>query len=59
MQVDPINPTSKAPGTKHMKLKCDDLLSNLAFNFNLRRYNEGSSLTFDKLYLLRQLAGRC
>jgi hypothetical protein len=31
----------KAPGTKYtkrLKLKCDELLSNVAFNFNLRRY---------------------
>ena len=33
MQVDPVNPTLKAPGTKCLKLKCDKLLSNVAFNF--------------------------
>jgi len=38
VQVDPIKPMSKAPGTEHLKLKCDGLLSSFAFNFNLRRY---------------------
>ena len=32
--------TLKAPGYERWKLKCDDLLSNFAFNFNLRRYTE-------------------
>ena len=40
MQVDPINPTLKAPGTKRLKLNCDTLLSTSAFNFNLRLYAE-------------------
>ena len=39
MQVDPIKPTLKAPGSKRSKLKSDELLSSFAFNFNLRRYN--------------------
>ena len=37
-QVDPIKPTLKAPGSKRLKLKYDELLSSFAFNFNLRRY---------------------
>jgi len=36
--VDPIKPTLKAPGSERLKLKCDELLSTSAFNFNLRRY---------------------
>ena len=36
-----MKPTLKAPGIKRLKLKCDTLLSNFAFNFNLRRYIEG------------------
>ena len=36
MQVDPIKPTLKAPGTKRLKLGYDKLLSNFAFEFNLR-----------------------
>jgi hypothetical protein len=38
LQVDPINSTLKPPGTKHLKLKCDEPLSNFAFKFNLRRH---------------------
>jgi len=38
VQVDPIKPTMKAPGAEPVKPKCDELLSNLAFNFKLRRY---------------------
>jgi len=40
VQVDPIKPTLKAPGTKRLKLEYDVLLSNLAFKFILRRYIE-------------------
>ena len=40
MPVDPIKPTLKAPGTKRLKLKDDELLSSFAFKFNLRRYDE-------------------
>jgi hypothetical protein len=28
----------KPPGTKHLKLKCDILLTTFAFNSNLHRY---------------------
>jgi TPR repeat protein len=38
VQVDPIKPTLKAPGTKRLKPKYDQPLSSIAFNFNLRRY---------------------
>ena len=31
----------KAPGTKRLKLNCDEPLSNSAFNFNLRRFISG------------------
>ena len=37
VQVDPMKPTLKPPGTKRLKLKYDELLSNFAFKFNLRR----------------------
>ena len=40
VQVDPINPTLKAPGTKRFKLKSDELLSNFAFKLELRRYSK-------------------
>jgi len=35
VQVDPIKPTLKAPGSK--RLNPEEMLSNLAFKFNLRR----------------------
>jgi len=37
--VDPIKSTLKAPGTKRLKLACDNPLSKFGFKFNLRRYN--------------------
>ena len=40
MQVDPIKPTLKPPGTKRLKLQYDALLSNSGFDFNLHRYNQ-------------------
>jgi hypothetical protein len=40
VQVDPIKPTLKAPGSERSKLKRDVLLSTSAFKFSLRRYNE-------------------
>ena len=55
MQVDPIKPTFKSPGSKLLRLEHEKLLSNFAFNFNLRRYNEvligggadGATLLYD------------
>jgi len=38
VQVDPIQPKSKPPGTKRLKLEYDGLLSNFGFKGNLRRY---------------------
>ena len=57
MQVDPIKPTLKAPGTKRLKLQYDEPLSSFAFKFNLRRYNQGFQ---DVLRILRgpQCLGR-
>jgi len=48
VQVDPIKPTLKAPGTKRLKLNYDKLLSNVAFKFNLRRYTRGAVMTGDE-----------
>jgi hypothetical protein len=45
VQVAPIKPSLKAPATKPLKLKCDQLLSSFAFNFNLRRYNTNTLST--------------
>ena len=55
VQVDPIIPASTAIGTKRLKLRNYQLLSNVAFNFNLRRYSMASiqplrtSAAFDHL----------
>jgi hypothetical protein len=38
VQVDPIKPILKPPGTKRLELKCDILLSTFAFKVKLRRY---------------------
>ena len=38
VQVDPIKPTLKAPGAKHLKLEFDEPPSNFGFEFNLRHY---------------------
>jgi hypothetical protein len=40
VQVDPFKPTLKAPGTKRLTLKSDELLSNFAFKFSFRRYTQ-------------------
>jgi hypothetical protein len=39
VQVEPIKPTSKAPGIKRLKPQHEKLLSKFAFNFNLRHYS--------------------
>jgi len=45
VQVDPMKPKMKPPGTMRLKLKCDILLSTSDFNFNLRRYRLGHATT--------------
>jgi len=35
-----MRPMVKPSGTKHLKLKCDILLSTFALKFNLRRYSQ-------------------
>ena len=42
VQVDPIKPKLKAPGTKRLTPKYDERLSNFAFKFKLRRYTRRS-----------------
>jgi hypothetical protein len=39
VRVGPIKPKLKPPGTKRLKLNCDETLSNFAFKFNWCRYN--------------------
>ena len=40
MHVDPVRPTLKAPGIKHLKLSYEKPPSNFAVKLSLRRYNE-------------------
>jgi len=46
-----VKPTLKAPGSRRLKLKYDRLLSNFAFNFNLRRHN-----LFVRIFDMRHVA---
>ena len=39
VQVDPMKPKLRPPGTKRLKLEYDGLPSDFAFKFNLRRYS--------------------
>jgi hypothetical protein len=41
VQIDPIKPVLKAPGSMLLKLRYDRPLPKIAFKFNLRRYNWG------------------
>jgi hypothetical protein len=45
VKVDPMKPKLKPPGTQRLKLKCNILLSNSAFKFNLRRCIRASCTT--------------
>jgi hypothetical protein len=55
--------TLKAPGTKRLKLKYDDPLSNSAFKFNLRRYYKVQRVevrSYDVIYgLVDEVGRRC
>ena len=39
VQVDPMKPRMKPPGTERLKSEHDGLLSNFGFKFKLRRYS--------------------
>jgi len=39
VQVGPIKSKLKSPGTKRLKLQCDEPLSSFALKFNMRRYS--------------------
>jgi len=41
-----MKPMLKPHGTKHLKLKCDKLLSTFPFKFNLRRFSAASWLRY-------------
>jgi hypothetical protein len=45
LQLDPIKPTLKAPGTKRSKLECNGLLSTFGFEFSLSRYSWSTATT--------------
>jgi hypothetical protein len=49
VQVDPIKPALKAPGTKRLKLQYDEPPLNFAFKFNLHRYSLDSDDEFDPM----------
>ena len=49
MQVDPIKPTLKAPGTKRLRLEHVEMLSSFAFNSDLRRFLEAAPCDFFEL----------
>jgi hypothetical protein len=50
VQVEPIKPTLKAPGTNLVTLNHDEPLSTFAFDFNLRRYSMGPGVEQDAAY---------
>ena len=45
MQIDPIKPSLKAPGTNLLTIKCNKPLSTFAFKLNLRRYTKDNNTT--------------
>jgi len=49
VQVDPIKPTLKSPGTMRLKLEFDELRSIFAFKFSLRRYIKEDGELLSKL----------
>ena len=43
VQVDPMIPTLKAPGTERLKLKCEELLSKNCFKIQLAALHRGDA----------------
>ena len=58
MQVEPVKPTLKPPGSKRLKLEAEKLLSNFAFKFNLRRYNTARFYAAEIVLAFEYLHGR-
>jgi hypothetical protein len=57
VQVDPIKPKSKPPGTKRLKLQCDILPSTTALKSNLHHYTKELPETLDEtLAMLERMA---
>jgi hypothetical protein len=48
VQLDPVKPTLKAPGTKRLKVKDDEPLPSSAFKVNLRRYSSEEEAEAEK-----------
>jgi len=46
VQVDPIKPTLKTPGTERLKLKYEELVSNFCFKFNFAPLHRGRCPTW-------------
>jgi len=66
VQLDPIKPKLKPPGSERLKLKCDVLLSILlqfcfifAFKFNLRRYTVAAALAAARIFTSPYQVGWC
>ena len=55
VQVDPIKPTLKPPGTKRLKLKCDELRSSFGFKFNVRRYALGAGNHYAEIQVVDEI----
>jgi hypothetical protein len=51
VQVDPIQPKLKPPGTKGLKLECDRIAFKLCFQINLRRSTTDLALKEDASYM--------
>ena len=59
VQVNLMKPTLKPPGTKRLKPKYDEPLSNFAFKFNLRRYiTERTTTPYMTKYERARILGR-
>jgi hypothetical protein len=51
VQVGPIKPKLKPPGTERLKLMCDIRHSSSAFKFNLHRYNKAQGSEYRAVVL--------
>jgi len=56
VQVVPMKPKLQPPGTQRLKLQCDILLSNSAFEFNSRRSMKGGKLSVDEIAIKEKRA---
>jgi hypothetical protein len=54
-----MKPTLKAPRTKLLELQYDEVLSSVAFNLNLRRYNVDIGAPLMLTMLINTVVKRC